>query len=43
VATRRDGQLVLYRLASDEVARILTTLYGIYCAPEQGARKGSKK
>jgi DNA-binding transcriptional ArsR family regulator len=43
VAARRDGQMVPYRLASDEVARILTTLYGIYCAPEQGARRGSKK
>lgn len=39
VATRRDGQMILYRLASGDVAKILTTLYGIYCAP----RKGSKK
>ncbi len=39
VATRRDGQMILYRLASDNVARILTTLYGIYCAPRRdGAR-----
>ncbi|HWA17806.1 MAG TPA: metalloregulator ArsR/SmtB family transcription factor [Devosia sp.] len=35
VATRRDGQSILYRLASDDVARILTTLYGIYCAPRE--------
>lgn len=40
VATRRDGQMILYRLASDDVARILTTLYGIYCAPRRGAAKG---
>lgn len=33
VAARRDGQQVHYRLASDEVRQILTTLYGIYCAP----------
>lgn len=41
VATRRDGQMILYRLASDEVARILTTLHGIYCAPaaETGGRR----
>jgi ArsR family transcriptional regulator, virulence genes transcriptional regulator len=39
VATRRDGQMVLYRLASDNVARILTTLYGIYCAPGRGAAR----
>ena len=37
VATRRDGQMVLYRLASDNVAKILTTLYGIYCAPRERA------
>jgi DNA-binding transcriptional ArsR family regulator len=34
VTTRRGGQMILYRLASEEVARILTTLYGIYCAPQ---------
>lgn len=33
VATRRDGQMILYRLASDSVARVLETLHGIYCAP----------
>lgn len=40
VATRRDGQMILYRLASDGVARVLTTLHGIYCAPTSsvGAR-----
>ena len=32
VATRRDGQQVMYRLASDDVVRVLTTLHGIYCA-----------
>lgn len=44
VATRRDGQMILYRLASDDVVRVLTTLYGIYCAPPNGAtRKGTKR
>lgn len=33
VATRRDGQMILYRLASESVASVLTTLHGIYCAP----------
>ena len=33
VAPRREGQQVLYRLASDEVERILATLYAIYCGP----------
>lgn len=36
VATRRDGQMILYRLASTDVARILTTLHGIYCEPPAG-------
>ena len=31
VATRRDAQTIYYRLASDEVQKVLTTLYGIYC------------
>jgi DNA-binding transcriptional ArsR family regulator len=33
VETRRDGQVVHYRLASPEVAAILATLHRLYCAP----------
>lgn len=33
VTARRDGQSIRYTLASDEVARVLSTLHGIYCAP----------
>lgn len=33
VSTRRDGQMILYRLASDGVASVLETLHGIYCRP----------
>jgi len=33
VETRRDGQTILYRLASEEVRAILETLYRLYCAP----------
>lgn len=33
VRTRRDGQQIKYSLESDEVRQVLTTLYGIYCAP----------
>ncbi len=36
VETRRDGRTIYYRLASSEVARILETLYGIFCAPVSG-------
>jgi DNA-binding transcriptional ArsR family regulator len=41
VETRRDGQAVLYRLASPEVAAILATLHRLYCtpAPTPAARK----
>lgn len=33
VKARRDGQMVYYSLASEEVRKVLTTLYGIYCQP----------
>ncbi|ODT66630.1 MAG: transcriptional regulator [Pelagibacterium sp. SCN 63-23] len=33
VKTRREGQQVNYTLASEAVRDVLTTLYGIYCAP----------
>ncbi len=31
VATRRDGQTIYYRLASQEVRRLIDTLSDIYC------------
>jgi len=31
VKTRRDGQTIFYRLASEPVTRLLATLYDIYC------------
>ena len=33
VRTRRDGQSIYYRLASQEVSEVLETLYRIYCGP----------
>lgn len=33
VKTRRDGQTIFYRLASEPVTRVLMTLYEIYCRP----------
>jgi DNA-binding transcriptional ArsR family regulator len=32
VKTRRDGQTIFYRLSSENVTRLLTTLYEIYCS-----------
>jgi len=37
VDTRRDGRTIYYRLASEKVARVLATLYDIYCGiPDRG-------
>ena len=33
VATRRESQTIHYRIASDEVERVIETLYGLYCGP----------
>ncbi|MCR4268533.1 metalloregulator ArsR/SmtB family transcription factor [Nitratireductor sp. ZSWI3] len=37
VDTRREGQQIHYRLAASEVERVLETLYGIYCKPQETA------
>jgi DNA-binding transcriptional ArsR family regulator len=36
VATRRDGQTIWYSIASAEARALLSTLYDIFCAPQQG-------
>lgn len=33
VQTRKQGKYVYYSLASEDVLRIMSTLYEIYCAP----------
>ena len=33
VSTRREAQQIFYSLASENVERVLETLYGIYCDP----------
>ena len=37
VKIRREGQTIYYRLASEAVTRVLTTLYQIYCVPPEAA------
>jgi DNA-binding transcriptional ArsR family regulator len=32
VATRRDGQTIYYRIASEDARAILVSLHGIFCA-----------
>jgi len=36
VETRREGKTIFYRLASNEVERVISVLYDIYCAPPEG-------
>jgi DNA-binding transcriptional ArsR family regulator len=33
VATRREGKAIIYNLANEDVRRVITVLYSIYCAP----------
>ena len=34
VVVRREGQSIRYRLASEEVGKMLVTLHGIYCVTD---------
>jgi DNA-binding transcriptional ArsR family regulator len=43
VSTRRNGQMILYRLASESVAKLLATLHGIYCAPARSVGGAKRK
>jgi len=33
VETRRESQTIYYRIASDDAARVIATLYDMYCGP----------
>jgi DNA-binding transcriptional ArsR family regulator len=35
VTTRREAQTIYYSLASEEVKAVISTLYQVYCVPEQ--------
>jgi len=35
VATRREGKLVYYRVASDDALAIIHTLYALFCAEDE--------
>lgn len=41
VHTRRDGKHIYYRLASDNVLRVLELLYGLYCPAPQNQDHGN--
>lgn len=40
VVTRRDGRMIYYSIADEEVARLVETLYEFFCKP---ARKNIRK
>ncbi|MCS6781444.1 MAG: ArsR family transcriptional regulator, partial [Geminicoccaceae bacterium] len=44
VATRRDGQLIFYRLREGPVLRLIETLHGIYCGDpsQRGAARAAR-
>ncbi len=33
VKTRRDGRMIYYAIADEEVSSVIETLYGLFCAP----------
>jgi DNA-binding transcriptional ArsR family regulator len=37
VSTRREGKSILYSLANEDVRRVITVLYSIFCAPSVSA------
>jgi len=39
VATRRDAQTIFYSISSDEAHSVLGTLYDLYCADADIARR----
>nr|WP_236823758.1 metalloregulator ArsR/SmtB family transcription factor [Blastochloris viridis] len=39
VATRREGQMIYYSLATDNVRVILAALYDIFCQPKRALRR----
>lgn len=41
VATRRDGKTIYYELASEEAARTLELMYGMFCAADAKATKAA--
>lgn len=36
VNTRREGRVIYYSIASDEVSSVIGTLYTLFCAPVRG-------
>ncbi|MBB6306900.1 ArsR/SmtB family transcription factor [Xanthobacter tagetidis] len=39
VTTRRDGKTIYYSLANDDVRRVISVIYSIYCEPAAASEK----
>ena len=39
VDTRRDGKTIYYSLANEDVRRVISVVYDIFCAPAPAAKK----
>ena len=39
VDTRRDGKTIYYSLANEDVRRVISVVYDIFCAPVEAADK----
>jgi DNA-binding transcriptional ArsR family regulator len=39
VTTRREGQMIYYSLATDDVRTVLATLYEVFCRPKRTRRR----
>jgi DNA-binding transcriptional ArsR family regulator len=39
VDTRRDGKTIYYSLADEDVRRVISVVYDIFCAPNTAAGK----
>ncbi|MFG1358791.1 ArsR/SmtB family transcription factor [Xanthobacter pseudotagetidis] len=39
VTTRRDGKTIYYSLANDDVRRVISVIYSIYCEPPASGEK----
>lgn len=42
VSTRREAQTIFYSLADARVARLMGTLYEVFCAPQKAPKSGKK-
>ena len=42
VTTRRDGKVIYYSIANEDIRRAILLVYEVFCKENQGSRKGSQ-